>query len=301
LSDVRATIAVAQLIRAQQPKLFGFLLRHRDKKSVAELVMGGQPFVYTSGKYPGEFEKTTVVDVVAEHPGGQGVLVFDLRHDPEPFMKFDASALVEALRWRPKDDPGPRLPVKTLKFNRCPAVAPLNVLDQASQERLKLSPQVFQANRQKLAEVRDDLGSKIVDALKILDTQQQGRLLEDEIDVDARLYEGFFADADRTKMSVVRAADIDELKTLDLNFADGRLAALLPLYKARNFPKTLSDEERVIWEHFRERKLLSGGNESRMAKFFNRLGEVSTRTDLTDKHRYLLEELHLYGQSIMPA
>jgi exodeoxyribonuclease I len=301
LSDVRATIAVAQLIRSRQPKLFDFLLQVRNKKSVAKLVLAGEPFVYTSGKYPGEFEKTTAVDVVAEHPGGQGVLVFDLRHDPEPFARLDAPALAEAMQWRPKEENRLRLPVKTLKFNRCPAVAPLSVLDEASQKRLKLSPDTIRLNQQKLRNVRDELGSKIVEALQILDTKQQAKLLLDELDVDARLYEGFFADADRAKMSVVRAATIDELRTLILNFDDGRLEPLLSLYKARNFPKTLGDEERVTWERFRERKLLSGGTESRMTKFFNRIEELGMRTDLTKKQRYLLEELQLYGQSIMPA
>lgn len=301
LSDVQATIAIAQMIRARQPKLFDFLLKMRDKKAVAELVTASDPFVYTSGKYPSEFEKTTVVDVVAEHPSGQGVLVFDLRHDPTPFAELDAGELAEALRWRPKEDLGLRLPVKTLKFNRCPAVAPLSVFDEASQKRLKLSPELFRTNRQKLQPIRDQLGNKIVEALKLLDTQRQARLLEDEADVDARLYEGFFANTDRSKMSVVRAASVDELRALDLTFDDARLEPLLSLYKARNFPKTLSDEERATWEQFRERKLLSGGTESRMAKFFNRLEELAKRSDLTGEQRYLLEELQLYGQGIMPA
>lgn len=299
LSDVGATIAVAQLIRSKQPKLFDFLLRMRDKKSVANLVMQGEPFVYTSGRYTSEFEKTTVVSVVAEHPQGQGAIVFDLRYDPEPFVKLDATALAEALRWR-KDDTGLRLPAKTLKFNRSPAVAPLSVLDKASQDRLKLSPKTFFANHQKLSKIRDPLGIKIVEAIGRMDKEYQTRLLQDEAEVDSRLYDGFFDPSDRTKMSVVRGASPDQLTSLNLSFADDRLAALLPLYKARNFPKTLTDEERGVWDRFRERKLLSGGTDSRLAKFFARLSELS-QPRLTDEQRYLLEELQLYGQSIMPA
>jgi hypothetical protein len=62
----------------------------------------------------------------------------------------------------------------------------------------------------------------------------------------------------------------------------------------------LTDDDRATWETFRKRKLLGGGNASRLAKFFLRLGELSERTDLTGEQRYLLEELQLYGQSIMP-
>lgn len=300
LSDVRATIAVARLIRANQPKLFDFLLKLRDKREAAKLVNQGDPFVYTSGKYPSEFEKTTVVGLLAEHPQGQGALVFDLRHDPAPFLEMDAAVLAEAMRWR-KDDSGIRLPVKTLKYNRCPAIAPLGVLDKPSQERLKLSTSQFMANHRKLAEARDRLATSVIEALQLLDQKQQARLLEDEAEVDARLYEGFFGDPDRTRMSVVRAASADELSSLDVTFDDGRLSALLPLYKARNYPKSLSDDERSVWERFRERKLMGGGTESRMARFFGRLGELGEQSGLTDSQRYLLEELQLYGQSIMPV
>lgn len=300
LNDVLATIAVAKLIRSKQPRLFDFLLKQRTKKAVTETVMPGNPFIYTSGKYPSEFEKTTVAAVLGEHPMGQGALVFDLRHDPTQFASLDAPALAEAMRWRKPDEPGLRLPVKTLKFNRCPAVAPLGVLNPESQQRLQLQPEIFQANFQKLKAVRDPLVAKVIEALALMDKKQQARLLTDDLDVDTRLYEGFFDQPDRTKMSVVRAASAEELSNLNIAFDDDRLEALLPLYKARNFPKSLSDDERAAWETFRQRKLLSGHDQSRLAKYFNRLAELSQRTDLTGQQKYLLEELQLYGQSIMP-
>jgi exodeoxyribonuclease-1 len=301
LSDVLATIAVADLIRAKQPRLFDFLLKMRNKKDVAELVMKGDPFVYASGKYPSEFQKTTVAAVLGEHPQGQAALVFDLRHDPTQFAALDAAALAEAMRWRKPDEPGLRLPVKTLKFNRCPAVAPLGVLNPPSQERLQLDASVYMANYKKLKAVRDELAIKVVEALALMDAKQQARLVTDELDVDARLYENFFAPGDRNKMSVVRAANPDELSGLDVKFTDDRLEALLPLYKARNFPKTLTDEERATWEQFRTRKLTSGQTQSQIAKYFNRIGELAKQPGLSDEKRYLLEELQLYGQSVMPA
>lgn len=52
LSDVHATIAVARLIRDKQPDLFRYLLDVRDKKKVQALIAKGDPFVYTTGRYP---------------------------------------------------------------------------------------------------------------------------------------------------------------------------------------------------------------------------------------------------------
>ncbi len=300
LSDVNATIAVARLIRDKQPKLFDFLLQMRDKKEVAGLVMGYQPFVYTSGKYASEFEKTTVVGTLAEHPQGQGALVFDLRYDPTPFTKLDPPALAEAMRKR-KDEPGPRLPVKSLKFNRCPAVAPLSVLDEASQERLKLFPETYMQNYEKLQKVQKELTAGVLEALQLLDKKLQARLPESESDVDGRLYDSFFANEDKSKLTMVRAADGESIGSLDVPFKDARLEALLPLYKARNYPKSMSDEDRVKWEQFREHKLLGGGQASRAAKYFARLAELAKNPDLSGGQQYILEELQLYGQSILPV
>lgn len=300
LSDVHATIAVARLIRSKQPKLFDFLLQMRDKKEVANLTMGNRPFVYSSGKYASEFEKTTVVGALAEHPQGQGALVFDLRYDPTPFTQLDPLALAEAMRRR-KDDPGSRLPVKSLKFNRCPAVAPLSVLDEASQERLKLKPETYMQNYKKLQKVQKELTKGVLEALQILDKKLQARLLENEADVDARLYDGFFANEDKSKMQTMRAADAQHIGSLDLRFKDARLEALVPLYKARNYPKSMSDEDRVRWEQFREHKLMSGGETSRAARYFARLAELAKSPSLTGEQQYLLEELQLYGQSVLPA
>ncbi|HEY1835900.1 MAG TPA: exodeoxyribonuclease I [Candidatus Saccharimonadales bacterium] len=302
LVDVRATIALAKLIQTRQPKLFGFLLDMRDKKKVAALVGARQPFVYTSGKYPSEFEKTTVAVMLADHPKKQGVLVYDLRHDPSEFAKMSAQGLVEAWRWK-KDraENGPQLPVKTLQFNRCPAVAPPSVLDEASQKRLQIDLKTIEANSKKLTESADFV-PKLLEALDLLDREQkQAQLVGDEQAVDAQLYDGFFSDADCAGMQTVHSADPDELDSLAPSFRDNRLKALLSLYKARNFPEALTPGERGDWEKFCQQRLAGGAQQSRLAKYFERLQTLAAAPGVTKNQQYLLEELKLYGESIMPT
>jgi exodeoxyribonuclease-1 len=98
LSDVNATITLARLLRNKQTKLFEYLLSMRDKKKVIELVSSGQPFLYTSGKYPNVYEKTTVVMSLGDHPGKQGILVYDLRRDPSYLSKMSAEEI--AVQWQ---------------------------------------------------------------------------------------------------------------------------------------------------------------------------------------------------------
>ena len=300
LADVNASIALARLIHNKQPKLFEYLLHMRSKKEVAKLILQNKPFIYTSGKYNSEYEKTTAVGLLIEHPSQSGgALVFDLRYDPAAFVDLSPSELAEAMSRR-SDEDGPRFPLKTLKYNRCPAIAPIVVLDKDSQKRLALNPSEFNSNFASLKRVQDQLEVKVKLALEMLDEKQQARLLEDEMEVDGRLYEGFFSDTDRTKMSLLRAADESELKSIDIVFNDGRLQSLLPLYKARNFHKALTDEERKTWDQYRERRLLGGGASSRASKYFARLSSLA-EGNVTPKEQFLLEELRLYGESIMPS
>jgi len=298
LSDVRALIDLTALIKRKQPKLFDYLLQLRDKNRAFEIAMSRKPFLYTSGKYQNEFEKTTAVTVLSEHPKRQGVLVYDLRYDPTPYADMTPQVLAEAMR-RIKDDPGPRLPVKTLQFNRCPAIAPMGVLDESSQERLKLDPKAIEQNFQKL-QALTELPGLVRQAVELMDSERELKYLEQEADIDARLYDGFFEREDKTKMSVVRAADEEGLSSLSVAFKDERLNGLLPLYKARNFPRSLSDEDRAAWEQFRIRRLTGGKEKSRVAKFFNRLAALASDDSLTDQQRYLLGELQLYGESTVP-
>ncbi len=299
LSDVEASIAVARMIRSHQPKLFEFLLRFRDKRKVANLVMTRESFVYTSGKYPSEFEKTTVAVAICEHPGKQGALVYDLRHDPAQFKDMSPTDLADAWKWS-RDETKLRLPVKTLQFNHCPAVAPLSVLDDQSKARLKLDLGKIRQHHKALQAMKD-FPARLRKALELLDTQRQLEFASSEQSVDGQLYDGFFSNQDKQALRVVRAAAPDELGDLNLHFDDPRLTALLPLYKARNFPKALDSEERAAWDAFCRHKLLSGGKQSRLAKYFARLQEVVERGNLTGHQEYLLEELKLYGESIMPT
>lgn len=297
LNDVLASIAVARLIRDKQPKLYDWLLNIRQKSGVEKLVTSGEPFVYASGKYPNETLKTTVVMQILKHPKRPASMVYDLRHDPTEFISLDAKQLAERWQWTRDENAPKRLPVKMLRHNCCPAVAPLGVLDETSQERLRLSLDTVKQNRAKLLAAKD-FSTKIAEALEIKDGEQLERWNAPE-HVDGRLYDGFLDEHDCHLLDVVRAAKPDEFAELAGDFHDGRMKEMLPLYKARNFSKFLTDDERKTWETYRYKQLMEGGQDSRLAKFMHRLQELAEGA--SDDKRFLLEELQLYAESIMPV
>ncbi len=327
LSDVKAVIALAQLLMSQQPKLFKYLMNIRDKNKVRGLVTTGEPFVYTSGRYPSKFQKTTIALMVAGHPERDAALVYDLRVDPEPFLKMSSQDLAEAWKYRPKrhykstqvvgevtstpaetevdisvvqqtNPEEPYFPIKVLSYNRCPAIAPFSVLTSKNISDLQIDKSAVNQNLEKLKN-NDAFGEKIIEALELIQPQKQTDLVIDEYKVDELLYESFVNADDKTKMRVVKAAKPEDLGDLNIAFADQRLKHLLPLYKARNFPGALNKAEKAYWEMFKKQKL-TVGLKSPISRFKSQVEELESRSNLTGEQKALLADLDFYAKSVLP-
>jgi exodeoxyribonuclease-1 len=297
LADVKATIAVAKLIHDKQPKLFDYLLKMRQKKNISELVLSKKPFIYTSGKYSGDYLKTTVVKLLVPHPQRDGALVYDLRYDPTPFSKLSVKQLVAAWRYDP-DKSKPRLPIKTLQYNRCPAVAPMSVLDNKSRQRVGIDLSKVTENEHRLATITD-WPARILEALAVMDNIQEHKYAARDHDVDESLYDGFFGPSDNKLAVKVHEANGGQLRDLKPDFKDSRLNGLLPLYRARNFPDTLSEAERESWDRYRLAKLTEGESDSRLAQFESEISDLVKSKRLSKREIEIINQLKLYETSVI--
>lgn len=265
LSDVYATIAVAKMIYEKQPKMFEFLFKMRDKNAVKKLVNleDKKPFVYASGRYANEFNKTTVAFPLTSGRNGN-VLVYDLRYG------FDANHSFPI--------------IKELCFNKCPAVAPMSVLDSFDGwEKIGLSRETVERNLQELLAHPEF-------AEKVRSDWENRPEFPPAIEPEMALYDGFLNDADRVKAAAVRNADAARLADFHPDFYDARLPELLLHYKGRNFPESLSESESLKWEEYRRARL-----ERLMPKFLKELAEVH------EKDEFVAEELKLYFENVFAS
>ena len=257
LSDVEDTINLAKLIRDKQPKIFEFMMRNHDKKSVATIMNLGHPFVYASGRLPADNEKTSVMIKIGDTDRGD-IISYDLRIDPADLVGLSEEQMLGKLMasWQQRCDPEfAPLPIKEIAINKCPAVAPIGTLDAASQKRVNLDMKTIERN---LANLRSN--QSVIDKMLAAFAQRRDAYSRDapkpEVrDVEDRLYDSLMPDADRAKIRAVASAGARDLADFHPDFVDERLLELLLRYKARNFPNALSADESATYEKWRLNKL----------------------------------------------
>jgi exodeoxyribonuclease I len=252
LSDVRATIALARLLRHTQPKLYDYLYQLRSKQRVLDQVRLLQPLVHISGRFSAARHYLAVVLPLAWHPRNRNALIVcDLHSEIAPLLEEDAATLQQRLYTRHDQLAQGQWPVplKLLHINRCPVLAPLNVLRETDIQRLGLDMPLYQSRAEKLRQTQ----SQWQDKLQQLYAEEG---FAPAVDPEQQLYDGFIGERDRRLCEQVRAAEASDLARSSWPFTDQRLVELLFRYRARNYPQSLSGEEQQRWQAFCRQRLM---------------------------------------------
>ena len=300
LSDVRATIAVARLVKTRQPRLWDFCLRLRKKDAVLQEIAKaqeqGRPFLHVSGMYGVERGCLALVWPLAPHPTNKNeIVVWDLREDPSELLALN----VQELRTRmfSKADELPegvtRLPIKTIHINKSPIVIgnlkTLNA-DAAAKWGLAIEPGL------RHAEIAAQHAPKLAGMWPAV-FERPAR--DGPTDVDEDLYGGFVGNDDRRTLQRLSRMSASQLAAARPAFSDARLDELVFRYRARNFPETLDDAQRGQWlEHCVHRLHDGAGGALTLEAFFERIDALGEEAD--ERGQDILGALVDYAAQIAP-
>jgi exodeoxyribonuclease-1 len=297
LSDVRATIDMARLIKVRQPRLFSYLLAHRGKQQAGDLLSLGKmlPVVHASSRFSAERGCIAVVVALAKHPTNpNGVVTYDLSVDPGPLLELDHEELHRRL-FTPRDSlPSgvDRLPLKTVHINKCPALAPVGVLRQEDADRLGLDLTLCNEHLARLKS-EPELEAKVQSILEIDERSPLGE------DPDLMLYSGFLRDKDRVALDRFRRLSPELMALSQPIFEDARLPEMVFRYRARNYPESLSSAEQERWREFCANRLsdkgLGGG--LTLTEFYSLLAELE-QSSLSPTQRRVVSDLQDYARSL---
>ena len=302
LSDVRATLALARLLKANQPKLWDFCLRLRKKDAVLEEIHAaqaqGRPFLHVSGMYGPQRGCIAVVWPLAPHPVNKNeIIVWDLGQDPAELPRLDVHSLRQRMFSKSQELPEgmTRLPIKTIHINKSPVVvANLKTLRPQMAQHWGIDMDQALRHAEAMAGHAQLLAG-------IWGEVFQRPPAEHPIDVDEDLYGGFVSNEDRRKLQRLRLLSPEQLADKRPAFADPRLDELLFRYRARNFPYSLSAVELSQWSDWRAARLCEGaGGALDLQHFEQRVAALETQVAGDERGAKLLAALRDYAARIAP-
>ena len=302
LSDVRATIALARLIKEKQPKLFEFAFALRKKDRVLHEMglpaqqVDARPFLHVSGMIKPERGCIAMMWPLAQHPTNKNeVICWDLNADPSELATMDADTLRLRMFTKAADLPEgvARLPIKSIHINKSPMVVRnLKTLSDEMAAQWGLDTALCIDHAVKARALPD---------MSLLWKQVYSKLEgHGPNDVDQDLYNGFVAPADRRRLESLRALSAQELALDRTGFDDGRLAELVFRWRARNWPQSLSETEQARWQQRCAAALIEGEGGARTAE--QMFAEIDALSETLDDERSetILGALYDYAEAIVP-
>ncbi len=296
LSDVRATIALAKLIRQHQPKLYDYAFSLRSKHAVLKQINMQQPSVllHISSKIPASQGCCTWVMPIAMHPvNSNAIIAVDLSQPIEPLLNDDADTIREKL-YTPASELGddPRPGLKLIHINRSPFVTTAKAMTEENAERLGLNREQCLENYKRLA--ASDITQKLSD---VYNTPHD----DADNDADHSLYSGgFLSDEERRWCEQVHASAPEALDRLASQTQNQTLKTLLFRYRARNYPYTLNADEMHRWQAHRQYRLTDKDSPATVTlELFMMELETLAHEHQNDPNRQaILRALYQYAQNL---
>ncbi|CAA6804985.1 MAG: Exodeoxyribonuclease I (EC [uncultured Thiotrichaceae bacterium] len=290
LSDVRATIAMARLVKQTNPRLFDFYFKLRSKVEAGRLLSVTNPemLLHISGMYPSTQGCLSPVIPVLQHPTNKNeIIVYDLRKSPKAMLEMSVEALSENLFSKKADLPEgtERVGLKGVHLNKSPALAPMKTLSSEMAEHWEVDLAQCEQHRQEIlndADLRD----------KLMALYQTRQFSDDSEDMESALYSGFISNNDRKLCNTLLKKKPEQLASWRPNFDDQRLQAIYPRFIARNWPELLDQQAIMKWQGYCQARVLDGeyGSTITAAEYQDELEQLASQ-ELSETEQKILMQL----------
>jgi len=252
VSDVKATICLAQLIKNRQPELYDYAYSLRLKANVSKQLdtLSRKPVLHFSGRFPVAQGCMAMVSPIMPMPGNPNAIIcFNVSQSPEALATLSAEDIQKRLFSTQADLEAQgltRIGLKVIHINKSPMVVPAKMLTPDVAARFGHDIAQMQAHYDALVQM-PDIATKL-SAVYAREPMAPG-------DVDGALYDGFVKDSDRRILDGVRKQPAFSQSIGSVAFQDERLPELLFRYWCRNWPDEIPEREMRHWKAHCQRAL----------------------------------------------
>lgn len=227
LADINATLELARYLRDRAPIIWNQMIDNTKSVQIDEL-LATHPFVYLSAIYFGRPYGYVVAEVARNLNNPKEVALFDLNHDPRPYLDMSVPDLVRTFGRSPKV-------FRVVRSNGQPILMPPSHPGQHIRGEI-LRDELY---RERAALIREHQAfqQNVSEALS-----QRYEPADPSPYVEERLYEGFIGNEDKALMQSLRAQDWPERNRTIQRLNDDRLRELGQRLICTEAPDVAGDE-----------------------------------------------------------
>ena len=250
IGDVIATLGIAKLIAKKAPNVWKASLMTLDKNQTLELLK--KETLFCTNEYFYGKSRPYVQTYVCQHPVYQWPLCFDLRHDPNIYLKMSLQELITAMKKQPKF-------IRTVRHNKHPVI--MNPKYGEKFEEYKIIGLHKLQERARLVRESKEFAEKISN-IKSLETEEkeQSKSQEDLYEEES-IYSKFTSAEDNKIMPEFHNVNWDKKLSIISRFKDDRLKYFGKKLLYMEKPELLTKEDYNLIHKDIAKKLLSTNNE----------------------------------------
>lgn len=307
LADVEATIAMAKIIKDKEPEIYNLLFKQRKKKELSDFIfkpkqnyydpnhINFKPFIMADSYFGGVQNFMEVLYPI--HTKDNDLYCIKLTKNISKLISLTSDEIREELYKKKEDmeENEERIPLHTIRINKCPVILPISYLNKETAEILNFSGDQVRSNITEIKENFQSIKQKFVEVFS-----KNGYESPDDLDVDQQIYDGFFNKEDKKRFEEIKKTEsiylIDYLKENKQNFDDSRLEEMLFRYICRNFDDTLDNEYSQKWDNFCKNRILEGKYSLTFDQYFEIIENLKEEHKGDAVKEKLLKDLTLFGQ-----
>lgn len=247
-SDVNACIELMKLLKDKKQKILDFLFFYKTKKNILFLIKNTKinSFVYVSSFFGSEKKFMSIISIIFFHPENRNIIIFfDLSKNFSILLNFLKNVKMD--KWTLEVFFS--LGINFIYINRSPVLVPQSFLRNIDYLRLKIDKEKYYLNFRNLNNHIFFLKKKLLNFfLEEKNFFKNKNPKYKSFNVDESLYDSFFSFSEKRAINLIQSSSsYEELKKI--KFKSKRINDLFFNFRGRNYPETLSEDEKLIWKN----------------------------------------------------
>ena len=291
IGDVLATVGIAKLISKKAPNVWKASMLTMDKNQTLELIK--KELLFCTNEYFYGKSRPYVQTFVCQHPQYQWPLCFDLKHDPEPYLKMSLKELTLSMRKQPKF-------LRTLRHNKHPVI--MNPLYGEKFDDYKMIGKEILEKRAKMINKNKEFAEKIISIKQSEIAEKEQTKSQEDLHSEESIYTKFTTAEDNKIMPEFHKVDWDKKLNVVSKFKDERLKYFGKKLIYMEKPEILSKSDYNLIHKEIAKKLLSTNNEkwNTIPRTYSEIDTLRAKFEKENEpHKLvLLEEINAYVEEL---